>query len=67
MEVDHIIPQTCGGTDGKDNLQLLHRHCHDRKTASDSHRRGTCNKRHVIEEPCEGPTLMHGFEAEPRW
>ncbi len=63
MEVDHIIPQGCGGTDGKDNLQLLHRHCHDRKTASDSHRPGTSDKRHVTEEPCEGPTLMHGFGA----
>jgi RNA-directed DNA polymerase len=67
MEVDHIIPQGCGGTDVNDNLQLLHRHCHDRKTASDSHRPGTSDKRHVTEEPCEGTTLMHGFGAESGW
>jgi RNA-directed DNA polymerase len=67
MEVDHIIPQGSGGTDRRDNLQLLHRHCHDRKTASDPHRPGTCDKRHGTEEPCEGLTLMHGFGAEPGW
>ena len=67
MEVDHIIPQACGGTAGKDNLQLLHRHCHDHKTARDPHCSGASDKRHVAEEPCEGPTLMHGFGAEPGW
>jgi RNA-directed DNA polymerase len=67
MAVDHIIPQACGGSDGHDNRQLLHRHCHDRKTANDSHRLGTSDKRHVTEEPCEGPTLMHGFGAESGW
>jgi hypothetical protein len=46
---------------------LLHRHCHDRKTASDLHRPGTCDKRRVTEEPCEGTTLTHGFGAEPGW
>jgi uncharacterized protein (TIGR02646 family) len=35
MEVDHIIPKSLGGTDGMKNLQLLHGHCHDKKTASD--------------------------------
>jgi RNA-directed DNA polymerase len=64
MEVDHSIPQACGGSEGHDNLQWLHRHCHDRKTANDAHRLGTSDKRHVTEEPCEGPTLMHGFGAE---
>jgi len=34
-EVDHIIPLTAGGRDELKNLQLLHRHCHDRKTAQD--------------------------------
>jgi len=67
MEVDHVIPQGCGGTDGNDNLQLLHRHCHARKTVRDAHRPGACDKRHVAEEPCEGPTLMHGSGAEPGW
>ena len=35
MEVDHIIPKSKGGKDRLDNLQLLHRHCHDLKKAKD--------------------------------
>ena len=35
MEVDHIIPKSKGGKDEYINLQLLHRHCHDEKTAKD--------------------------------
>lgn len=33
MERDHIIPISQGGTNTYTNLQLLHRHCHDTKTA----------------------------------
>ena len=35
IEVDHKIPKKDGGTDKLDNLQPLHRHCHDVKTARD--------------------------------
>ncbi|WP_254173914.1 group II intron reverse transcriptase/maturase [Planktothrix pseudagardhii] len=35
VEVDHIKPKSLGGKDTYDNLQLLHKHCHDTKTASD--------------------------------
>ena len=35
LELDHIIPKRLGGTDTRTNLQVLHRHCHDRKTAQD--------------------------------
>jgi RNA-directed DNA polymerase len=35
MEVDHRIPKSQGGKDSYENWQLLHRHCHDTKTASD--------------------------------
>ncbi len=35
MEVDHLIPIASSGKDEWKNLQLLHRHCHDEKTASD--------------------------------
>jgi RNA-directed DNA polymerase len=35
IEVDHIIPKSNGGKDEYKNWQLLHRHCHDSKTASD--------------------------------
>ncbi len=36
MEVDHTIPKSKGGKDEYKNWQLLHRHCHDTKTADDS-------------------------------
>ncbi|MBS0014935.1 MAG: group II intron reverse transcriptase/maturase [Arthrospira sp. SH-MAG29] len=36
VEVDHIIPRSQGGKDEYKNLQLLHRHCHDDKTALDN-------------------------------
>jgi len=35
LEVDHITPKSKGGRDEYKNLQLLHRHCHDQKTARD--------------------------------
>ncbi len=35
MEVDHRTPKSRGGKDSYDNWQLLHRHCHDTKTATD--------------------------------
>jgi RNA-directed DNA polymerase len=35
MEVDHKIPTSLGGKDVYSNLELLHRHCHDLKTATD--------------------------------
>ncbi len=35
VEVDHIKPKSLGGKDTYDNLQLLHKHCHDIKTVHD--------------------------------
>jgi len=35
MEIDHTIPKSKGGKDSYENWQLLHRHCHDTKTATD--------------------------------
>ncbi|MBG1261744.1 HNH endonuclease [Nostoc commune] len=35
LEIDHITPRAIGGKDEDKNLQLLHRHCHDEKTAID--------------------------------
>jgi 5-methylcytosine-specific restriction endonuclease McrA len=35
MEIDHIKPKSLGGTNDWSNLQILHRHCHDSKTAQD--------------------------------
>ncbi|WP_414625109.1 group II intron reverse transcriptase/maturase [Calothrix sp. CCY 0018] len=35
LEEDHIVPTSLGGRDEYKNLQLLHGHCHDQKTALD--------------------------------
>jgi RNA-directed DNA polymerase len=35
MEIDHITPKSKGGKNNFDNLQILHRHCHDTKTSLD--------------------------------
>jgi RNA-directed DNA polymerase len=35
LETDHIIPTSKGGKNSKANKQLLHRHCHDLKSAKD--------------------------------
>lgn len=32
LEIDHIIPLAEGGSKSRDNVQLLHRHCHDQKS-----------------------------------
>ena len=35
IETDHIIPRKAGGKNIIDNLQVLHKHCHDVKTKTD--------------------------------
>jgi len=42
LEVDHIVPKAEGGKDQYKNLQLLHRHCHHKKTAEDKSSTGKC-------------------------
>ena len=44
LEIDHIQPISHGGKDEYANLQLLHRHCHDLKTANDGSQQ--INQRH---------------------
>jgi RNA-directed DNA polymerase len=44
LEIDHQIPRSCGGKDEWLNQQLLHRHCHDVKTASDGSRKSPSDK-----------------------
>jgi len=60
LESDHRQPRSLGGKDGIQNRDLLHRHCHDQKTANDgSNRRRTQEvpvtraKRSAAEEPGE--------------
>ena len=35
LEKDHIIPVKAGGSNKRENFQLLHNHCHDEKTRDD--------------------------------
>ncbi len=49
MEVDHKTPRALGGKDEWKNLQLLHRHCHDEKTARDGSLESCNDKRKHIE------------------
>ena len=36
LEIDHKTPKSKGGKSNYDNLQILHRHCHDIKTVQDT-------------------------------
>ena len=51
LEIDQITPKSKGGKNTRNNKQLLHRHCHDLKTAQDM--TGTHDKSHVVEERSE--------------
>lgn len=53
LETDHITPRIKEGKDEYNNLQILHKHCHDVKTAKDGSAGSTHDKRQIIEEPCE--------------
>ncbi|WP_246275767.1 group II intron reverse transcriptase [Brasilonema bromeliae] len=54
LEIDHKIPLKKGGKDEHKNLQLLHRHYHDVKTAKDDLVGGMHLEKHQItEEPDE--------------
>jgi RNA-directed DNA polymerase len=53
IEVDHTISKQDGGKDKLDNLQPLHRHCHDVKTARDNANRAILKQETVL-EPLEG-------------
>ncbi len=53
LEIDHIIPRIQGGKDESKNLQILHRHRHDVKTAKDGSAGSTHDKRQIIQKPCE--------------
>ncbi len=69
MAQDHVIPLNKGGKDEVTNLQLLHRHCHDSKTALDQKPRGTDDNSQLNEEPDEGklscPVLKPSGRGDP--
>ncbi len=45
LEIDHIKPISCGGKKEWKNLQLLHRHCHNVKTATDGSQKSRSDNR----------------------
>jgi RNA-directed DNA polymerase len=53
LEIDHIIPKSLGGKNEYKNKQILHRHCHDKKTANDGSLTRIRDKESFGEEPCE--------------
>jgi RNA-directed DNA polymerase len=62
--VDHVTPKSEGGTDATDNLQLLHRHCHQRKHGKPCG--GVDDNHQTTEELDEVETLTSSSEAERR-
>ena len=57
IEVDHTLSKQDGGKDKFDNLQPLHRHCHDVKTARDNTNRKVLKQETALE-------LLEGFINE---
>lgn len=44
-EIDHIVAKAYGGTDKKNNLQLVHLTCHQQKTATERRQRAIMRRR----------------------
>ncbi|NEP46951.1 MAG: group II intron reverse transcriptase/maturase, partial [Okeania sp. SIO2H7] len=72
IEVDHRIPKALGGKDEYKNLQLLHRHCHDTKTADDLKaielsKNGQSSKRRTKKNKpnCQKPDVKRDAGEEP--
>ena len=59
-ETDHVLPTHRGGRHHASNWQLVHRHCHDWKTARDDTGAVDGNSP-MIEEPFVLKTVMSGF------
>lgn len=58
IEVDHVIPRSRRGAHAPTNMQALHGHCHDDKTAEDGslpkrRQSGILDRDRVTEEPDE--------------
>jgi RNA-directed DNA polymerase len=63
-EVDHLLPRRLGGSDRSSNRQLLHRHCHQQKTAVDgSQSGGVRDSDHVAEKRNEGKRSRSVLQA----
>lgn len=64
MEVDHIVARKEGGRNAYYNQQLLHRHCHDVKTARDKRQKGANDRSQIAEEPDELKVCAAEREAQ---
>lgn len=53
IELDHILPTSLGGKRKFNNIQALHKHCHDQKTANDGSLSSSHDKGMFSEEPDE--------------
>lgn len=62
MEVDHIVPKSNGGRDSNRNYQLLHRHCHHKKTALD---RSSSNR--SVDYNAEVLPIKRLIKVEGKW
>jgi RNA-directed DNA polymerase len=64
-EVDHVIPRSLGGSDHSSNKLLLHRHCHQQKTAVDGSQSssGIHDKDHAAEKRNEGKLSRSVLQA----
>ena len=62
METDHIIPRQAGGNSSYKNLQLLHRHCHDKKTATDL--KLIAEHKHKKEQTKRINKMFHAFDKQ---
>ena len=64
LEIDHKVPLKAGGHKYKDNLQVLHRHCHDKKTKADLM---TIKRYKIRQEWCKVSKKIQKQFEESRW
>lgn len=67
IEVDHIVPKSLGGLDRYDNLQLLHKHCHDVKTRRDAENLATSGDKSRVESrtgTCQQVNVNQNLESD---
>lgn len=65
MEKDHIVPKSQGGNSTYKNLQLLHAHCHDSKTANDN--KTLADSKHPAGCPAVIKAKQQRDSIEQRW
>lgn len=64
LELDHKIPLKAGGHKYKNNLQVLHKHCHDKKTKTDLK---TIKRYKIRQEWCKVSKKIQKQFEESKW